>query len=175
MPAGYALLRLFLTKLTCQTCLEEVTREKEMDGREVTDIIRESVGESILQVSAPEPDRPAPSTSTATLRIPPKSDDSSDNEGFENATCFDFASIALAAVGRAIASWTSCVEKLLLEGAEQEKIVTTVPRAQSSWRFCGRSLSEQIFGKSHAGLGNVKKSTVVKAMSCGSSFQNKLV
>lgn len=34
--------------------------------------------------------------------------------------------IALAAVGRAISSWTSNVEKLILDGAEQERVITAL-------------------------------------------------
>lgn len=74
-------------KLACHTCFEEATREKETDAKELTNIIREST----LQVSAPEMDRPAPSTSAAASHITPKSDDSSDNEELEISTGFDFA------------------------------------------------------------------------------------
>lgn len=50
-------------KLACRTCFEEATREKKTDAREVTDIIRESIRESILRVSVPVADKPIQSTS----------------------------------------------------------------------------------------------------------------
>lgn len=43
-----------LDKLACRTCFNEATKEKESDAREVTDLIRESMRESILEASAPE-------------------------------------------------------------------------------------------------------------------------
>lgn len=43
--------------LACHSCVEEATKEKESDVREVTDIIRESVRASIQQVSMLDMDR----------------------------------------------------------------------------------------------------------------------
>lgn len=80
-------------KLACQACFEEATREKEMDAREVSNIIRESIKESILQVSATEPNRPAQSASSAVSCIPQKSDNSSDEEELQASTGFDFTLI----------------------------------------------------------------------------------
>lgn len=59
--------------------------------------------------------------------------------------------IALVAVGRAITSWTSNVAKLLLEAADQEKIVSALQELNFHGKLCDRSISgyNKIISKSH--------------------------
>lgn len=58
----------------------------------MTDIIKESVQESILQVAAPETDKAAQSTS-GVPQASEKSDNSSDSEEIEASAGFDFSQI----------------------------------------------------------------------------------
>lgn len=69
--------------------------------------------------------------------------------------------IALAAVGRVISSWTSDIEKLILKGAEQEKVITT-SRTQSCRRLCGGGFGghDQILHSGNAGYCNCQKSAM---------------
>ncbi|XP_077306678.1 ubiquitin-conjugating enzyme E2 U isoform X2 [Lithobates pipiens] len=77
-------------KLACRSCFNEATKEKEADARIATDLIRESVRESIL-ATAPAMEVTVPSTSTAHPYHSQASESSSDNDGQEMSAGFDFS------------------------------------------------------------------------------------
>lgn len=68
-------------------------KEKEANIREVTDLIREFVRESIMEASTPDLERAVQSTATLAPCIPQKSGNSSESEDTEGTTGFDFTLI----------------------------------------------------------------------------------
>lgn len=86
MVAGYAGLRPYLSSWHSRHALR---RQPETDARGVSNIIRESVKESILQVLAAELNRAAQSASLAGSCMPKKSDE----EELQASPGFDFTLI----------------------------------------------------------------------------------
>lgn len=60
--------------------------------------------------------------------------------------------VALAAVGKAISSWTSNIEKLILEVAEQEKVITALRELSLTGDFVAEASVDTIRSSSRAML-----------------------